>query len=322
MKVKKEGLTLVVGVSKRPADIVVGMSIKLKNIAPCCFKKLKNNCMQEAVAMRGTAQAAFAYALYEAVRDKLAGSGLEIFKTKVSDVDVNVINGMITIIWKTHGTISALRKSMSIAVSCLNPTKLFSKYAENYKLLTGNKASQVEYQPLAEEFAENIRKEILFTAVGKINITMAKVRDIVDFVVEKIPETDLHASALYHAKNRISADEVPTLFPHIVCKGLDAAVLVDYIRNNSNGINVEIANDRVVIYSKTWNTIHKNLKDSKKITNYITKKYSALEEKNELAAIFAYFTLAQGLCNTETIAQIIESGLKTTKLIEAIKKNL
>lgn len=321
MKVKKDNISLTVGTSKKPADIIVSLSIPFKGVANCCFKKLKNSCHDELGLMNGSEHAAVAYALYEHIRDKLAGSGLELFKNKVSNVDCNIIGDTITITWKTQGTGTSLRKTTGVVLSCLNPTKLFTKYSENIRFLSGKGGNKEEFNFVAKLLSESINKDINIVAVGKINTDTKKLEDIIDVIYQKLPEIEMPPAKECTAPAKKAMGEQYT-YPIIASKGLESAIVADYIRNNSGGMSVGIIDDGVVIYNKQWETKHNQLKDSKRIKDYIEKKYGKLEDKDELSPIFAYFSLSQGFCNSIVAAQIIASKLKTEKLVELLKKSL
>ena len=322
MKVNLKNITLTIGVSKKPADIVVSVSIPFKGIKQCCFNRLKNNCIGEPQMMPGSEAAALAYALVEQVRDKLAGSSLELFKNKVSNISTDVIDGHLVITYHTQGTGTALRKTAGVVASCLNPTKLFSKYTENIRFLSGGKpGKKEEFNHLAKILADGIKKEVFITAVGKINTTTDKLKDIIEVIHGKLPDIELPS-----AKECISPPKYDSNhkdeYPIIKCKGIESAIVADYIRNNSGGMSVGIDEDGITIFNKHWETKHNQLKEARRIKDYIERKYGKLEDRDELSPLFAYFSMANGYCNAHVASQIISSKLTTSKLVELLKKAL
>ena len=87
-------------------------------------------------------------------------------------------------------------------------------------------------------------------------------------------------------------------------------------------MSVSIDESGVTIYNHSWESKHKQIKDAKRIKDYVHKKYDKLEDKDELSPIFAYFALSQGLANSVVAAQVISTKLKTDRLIELLKKTL
>ena len=324
MQVKKQNIILDVGVTKKVADIIISISIPFKGIANCCFKKLICGMPSSPEIMKGTEESAISYALFEVVRDKLSGSGLELVKTKVSEVSCASIGDNLVFTFHTQGTGTALRKSCGLAVSTFNPVKLFSKYSENMKFLTGKGGNKEEFNFVAKKLAEGIKKSVHITVVGKINTELAKLQEIVGAVHNKMSSVDIPSAKEIEAPGkRVSdSDELTKPFPIVKCSGLDAAVVADYIRNNSNGMSVGIANTGVVVYNHGWEAKHKQLKDKKRISDYVHKKYAGLEDKEEFSCAFAYFAISQGFIDSDVAAKIISSKLKTTRFIEILQKTL
>ena len=321
MQVKEKQIVLTVATTKRVADIVISISIPFKGVSIHCLKKLTCNCPDDTGLAKGSEEASLAFALFEAVRDKLSGSGLELFKTKASNVSCASISDSLVITFHTQGTGTSLRKTCGILLSCLNPIKLFAKYSENMKFLSGKSGNREEFNFFVKKLADGIKKEISIVAVGKINTDAAKLKDIIKVLVTKLPTIELPSAKETETPGK-KADEEKETYPIVKCDGLSAAIIADYIRNNSNGMSVGIIDEGVVIYNKSWESKHKQLKDSKRIKDYINKKYAKLEDKEELSAIFAYFSLSEGFINSNIAEKIIASKLKTDKLIELLKKAL
>lgn len=322
MKVSQKNITLAVDQTKKVSDIIVSITIAFKGIADCCFKKLKNNCFDSQGLMKGSEQAATAFALYESIRDKLSGSGLELFKTKASNVNCNIINGHIVITWHTQGTGTALRKSAGLALTCMNPIKLFSKYSENIKFLSGKGGNREEFNYVAKQLAESIKKSIQITCIGKINTDTNKLKDIIEVLANKLPDIEMPGAKEITAPKTAMGMDMNEQYPIVKCSGLSAAITADYIRNSSNGMAVGIDELGVIIYNKSWESKHRQLQDKKRIEDYIDKKYAKIEDKDELSPIFAYFALSEGFCDGNVAASLISTTLKTDKMIEILKKTL
>jgi hypothetical protein len=321
MQVETKNILLTVAQSKRVADLVVSISIPVSGIADCCLKRLKTKCEEGSDLMPGSEMASLAFSLYETIRDKLAGSALEVFKTKVSNIDCNSIDGHFVITFNTQPTGTSLRKTCGLALSCLNVSKLFTKYSQNMKFLSGKSGNREEFNTVAKKFMEGAKKGIIITAIGKINTDVNKLKDIIAVLITKMPEFTLPSakeivSLPAHKKGMESS------YPTVKCSGLARAITADYVRNNSNGMSIGVVDEGIVIYSHIWETKHKHLKDNKRIEDYINKKYLKLEDKQELSPLFAYFSLSEGFINSDIAEKIIGSKLKTSKLIELLKKTL
>jgi hypothetical protein len=332
MQVKKGNVTLTVANTKKTSDLIIGVSIAFPGIADCCLKQLNTKQTTAHMLMNGSEEGAFVYAIFESIRDKLAGSALEIFKTKVSGIKCNSIDGHFTIIWETQGTGTSLRKTVGLALSCLNTIKLFAKYNENIRFLSGKGGNREEFNFLVKKFTEGVKKGVCVTAIGKINTDMSKLKDIVNVLDSKLPkqetapagETKVIAKKSMTSKGDKDSGLVVEIkkFPSIKCSGLSAVIVADYIRNNSGGMSVEVNDDGVTIFNSSWSVKEKQLREVRRIKDYIEKKYSRLEDNGELSPLFGYYALSEGFANAVTAERIVVSKLKTEKLIELLKKTI
>jgi hypothetical protein len=325
MLTKEKNITLDVGVSKKLSDIIVAISIPFKGICDECLKRLKANCIGDNTLMKGIEEAALAFALFETIRDKLSGSGLELTKTKASEVTCASIDGNLVITYHTQGTKTALIKTAGMALSTMNPMKLFSKYSENMKFLSGKGGKKEEFNFVAKKLAEGINKSVYITCVGRINITHEKIKESVKTLVGKLPSIDMPgAKETATPEKRVASDATASInpYPIIKCSGFASAVIADYIRNNSNGMSVEVSDNGVTIFNHGWEAKHKQLKDKDRISGYIQKKYKKLDEAGELNTVFAYLSLCNGYIDSSVASTLIHSKQKSDKFVEILKKHL
>ena len=182
MESKLKNLTLVVGMCKKVPDIAVLMGLHY-DCSKINLINLKTNNPSDEL-LNGAESSALGYALFEAIRDKFIGSPLELARSRVSRVDCDSINGKFLISWNTQGSVSMLRKTIGLALSCLDPAKLYAKYAENMKLLGGKNDRDV-FNYLANEMIDAIKKGIKVDVVGKINVDAAKLKDLLAKVDNK-----------------------------------------------------------------------------------------------------------------------------------------
>ena len=325
LQAKQQQFLVTVSPTKRVADLVVSISIPFAEVCGGCLKRLKTNCMEEAELMQGSEEASILYAQFEVIRDKLTGSALEVFKTKVSNIDCHSIDGYFVITFNTQPTGTSLRKTCGLALSCLNPAKLFSKYTQNIKFLGAKSANRETFNFVANKLMQEIKKSITITAVGKINTDKDKLNDITTSLTAKIPELMMASSKETQKPEKrhiASTASTASAYPTVKCSGLGRAILVDYIRNNAGGMSVGVNDDGIVIYSHGWHAKHKHLKDKKRIQDYIHKKYMKLEQNGELAPLFAYFSLTEGFINAVVAEKILKSKFNTDQLVELLEKAL
>ena len=322
MLTKEKNITLDFGITKKVADIIVAISIPFKGICNGCFKRLKANCTGDNTLMKGAEEAALAYAMFETIRDKLSGSILEISKTKASEVNCVSIDGNLVITYHTQGTKTALIKTAGMTLSTMNPMKLFSKYSENMKFLSGKGGSKEEFNFVAKKLAEGINKSVYITCVGRINITHEKIKESMSTLLKKLPDIDMPGAKETEAPGKRETVKEEKPYPVIKATGLSSAVLSDYIMNNGAGISVGIIDEGVVIYNHGWESKHKQLKDKDRITGYIQKKYKKLDDIGELNTVFAYLSLCNGYIDSQVASTLIHSKQKSDKFVEILKKHL
>jgi hypothetical protein len=188
------------------------------------------------------------------------------------------------------------------------------------KFLSGKPGKKEEFNHVAKKMMEGIKNSIIISAVGKINTDDAKLKDIIAVLVAKVPELSMPSAKETEAPPKHPKESMA--YPIVKCSGLARAITADFIRNNSNGMAVGVADEGLVIYSHTWETKHRQLKDAKRIEDYIDKKYMKLEEKAELGPLFTYFALGEGFINADTAEKILQTKLKTDKLVDLLKKTL
>jgi len=321
---KSKNVTIDVGVSKKLPDIIVSLSVPFKGISQHCLKKLKSNCVGDNHLSKGTEEAALAFALFETIRDKLSGSGLEVTKTKASEVNCVSIDSNLVFTWHTQGTKTALVKTVGLALTTLNPMKLHTKYSENMKFLCGKGGSKEEFNFVAKKLAEGIKKSIYITAVGRINITSEKIKDAMPTLLGKLPDIIMPSVKEIEApeKRVDKGDALIKPYPVIKATGMASAVVADYIANNSNGMSVEVGDEGVIIYNHNWETKHKQLKDKDRISGYVQKKYAKLDVIGELYTVFAYLSLSKGYIDSQVASTLVHSKLKSDKFVEILKKHL
>lgn len=309
MNTKSKQIEITVGVCKKMPDIAVMMGTPF-NCSKINLIKLKSNNPCELV--NDAERSALAYALFETVRDKFIGSPLELSRTRVSRIDCDFIDGKFVITWNTQGSFSMLRKTVGLAFSTLDPAKLYSKYAENIKLL-GGKNDRTVFNYIAAELCDSIKKTIKIAVSGKINIDDAKLKDLMASVEAKIPEM----TAIPKEKTKPPThDEYKCDYPHIKVSGLAAIVTADFIKSKSGGMGLEVFSDEIVVYNHSWESKKAALKD--RVKDYVRQKYE--KTGDDFGCILAYMAITQGYASCCTVTQMLKTKPKASDMVELIKK--
>jgi hypothetical protein len=319
MEAKLKNVELCVGPCKKLPDIAVIMGIQYKCDKHCLSKLQANsNCGE---LYDGAESAARGFALYEVIRDKFIGSPLELSRTRVSRVSCNALNGKFLISWNTQGTASMLRKTVGLALSTLNPPKLFAKYAENMKLL-GGKSDRKVFNMWASDMIKAINKSVKFAVAGKIKTTVPKLKELLSKVVKKQPKMD--ASAVKDMSKPAKHSEYKTDFPTVKVSGIAAVATADYIRNQSGGMGVDVYTDKIIVSNQSWTTKQKSLRKADRVKNYVRQKYEKLDtpKYKAFACVLAYLSITQGFADCCTVSKLIKSKPSPSSMVELIKKAL
>lgn len=313
MEHKVKNINVCVGMSRKSPDLAVIMGIHFK----CdwsCLTQLKNNITCDTV-YNGAEDSALAYALFEHIRDKFIGSPLELSKSRVSRVSCDSQNGKFVISWNTQGSLSTLRRTIAVALASLTPMKLYSKYAENMKLL-GGKSDRACFNHSANSMANAIKSNISIVAVGKIKMDAAKLKDLVNRVSIKIPKQETPpAKEITKPEKR---KDYSHTFPVVKASGIAAVLVADYIRSKSGGMAVELDSDRVVVYNKSWEVKHKALKQAARINDYVRTKYEKLGK--DFPCILAYYAITQEFTDCDTVSKILKTKLTPSNAKDLLKK--
>jgi hypothetical protein len=271
--------------------------------------------------MKGSEEACLAFALFEAVVEKLVKSPLEVSKSRVSSLSCRVIEDRLVISWSCQGTGSSLRKTCALAASVLQPHRFSGKFAENMRALTGKPGQRSDFNYAVRKAIDGLKKGIEITAVGKITTTNDKLKDILGVVSSKFSALahDVPDAKSSNAPEHKSAN-IDSKVGHVKSNGAAAIAIADYIRSNSNGMGVDIENHGIVVHNPNWESKRKALKSLPKIKDYVDKKYAKLGD--EFPSLFAYFGITQGFCHAGTAAKIIKSKQKPGELSTAINAAL
>ncbi len=310
---------LCVVVAKKAPDVVVALTIPLEGVAPCCLGKLLCNsglASAPAPMMKGGDDAALAFALFETIRDKLIGTPLDAARSRVGNVSCKSFYGSFTVYWNVQGTGSALRKSMSLALSCLAPHKLASKYVENVRALSGRNGVREHFNYCAKKMITAIKKNVHVFAVGKINTNEEKVTDLFKIAVARLP--DMLAPSDKDSKAPVIAADAPVVpaFPLVKCPEDSAVFLADYIRLNSGGMGVQVLGDNVMVYNAGWPSKAKQLAAPARIDAFV-QKYEKLGD--DLGPLLSYHALISRTANSTTVHKLMRAKLGAADIAARLK---
>jgi hypothetical protein len=308
---KYKNIELTLGVSKKVADIAVVVGIKV-NLSKHCLGILKCNHTCDKV-YEGSESAALCYALYETIRDKMVGSPLEVAKSKVSNVNCDNIDDHFLITFNTQGSISALRKNIGLILSSLAVHKLFTKYSENIKMLKG-KVDRDEFNHLANNMNDAIKKVIKIVVIGKIKTDKSKIKEMLEKVYNKLQESSNEKGTKPEKHDEFVCD-----YPKVDVDGIAAIVVADYILSKSGGMGVSV-NKEVTVYNKTWDTKKKSLASGDKIKDYVNQKYVKLSD--EFAFVLGYIAITRHLASCCIIGSLIKSNPKPATMVGLIQNAL
>lgn len=320
MEAHHKNFSVIIGVTKKVADIAVAASVPIAGVSDSCLKKLKCNCVDIQEIIKGSQEAAVCFALFETVRDKLSSSPLEVSKTRVSNISCNYIDGYFTIRWNCQGTVSNARKTIGLFLTVLHPEKLNTKYNDNIKLLSGKSGDKDEFIYCANKLIDGIKKHVQVSICGKINVDKDKLAAMMDVLQKKIPKHESIGKGTVPSHEGESKEESKVEFSFIASSGIASACLADYIRSNSGGMGVDVVNKGVIIYNKSWPSKQKQLVDTRRIKDHVDKRYKRLDV--DFANVFAYFITTQDYANSHTIQKVIKSKLSSDGLAAIIKDHL
>jgi hypothetical protein len=313
---KFKNIELTISPCKKVPDIAIVFGIHFDVCHASLFKlheSFSYGNMKGDKVYTGSEKAALAYALYTTVRDKMVGSPLELSRSRVSRIEFDAQDGKFMLSWNTQGSVSMLRKTIGIAMSSMNPHKLYSRYSINCKNL-GCSADRYIFNNIANEMAGIIAKGIKIAAVGKIKIDSAKVKDLLEKVQKKLPKLS----------NEKNSTKPPTHekfvhdFPTVKVSGIASAVVEDYIR--SQGMGTASIGSEIIVYNKSFETKKNAFKTTDRIKTYVKQKYEKLG--TDFPCVFTYLCITQLYCTCCSATQLLTTKPSAGSMVSLIQKAL
>lgn len=280
----KKGVGVHVTVTKAVPDICVVMDIPLK-VSWCTLNCLKSNDSLEGVSPGHVEKTALAYAVFECIREKLAGSPLETSKSKISSIRCSSTNKCFLVGWNSQGSLSVMRKNCAIALSCLAPHKLYSKYADNMKVL-GVPADKGAFNSAVAEMAKAIKNRVSFVVVGRIKIDNESLGKAMDVIIKKLPEQKVPAAS--QQKPMLSGEATDSPYPSMDVTGAAGYLTADYINSKANGMAAAFTGSKVIVYSRSWESKRNALLKDSILNSYIDLKFKRLKDKMSGVVMYHY----------------------------------
>lgn len=264
----------------------------------------------------GTEEAAICYSLYLMVNQMLCGDPRAISKSKVSSVTCCGHNGLFSINWNVKGTISAIRKSVGLALKVLNPAKLYSVYARIVREAGGTPKKE-SFAYVASEAASAIKSNLIVGVVGNVNADKDKLDGMLEVLKKKHSVSSVEGSKTKptgHTEcDHSNHTEVKTT-------GWASAVLSDYLRFKVRGLNPTLCDKHLLLPMKSsmYDTLSKKIKDG--VKQYVAAKYTSVGD--ELGIVFGYMTISSGSLCACDVKSMINSKMTAASVESAITKSL
>lgn len=311
---KNKRINICIEPCKKIPDLAVLISFKYE-CSTSCLKKLKYNAPAlEPKLSKDSDESALVYSLVECIKEKLTGNPLEMLKSKVSSMKCWQLNKQFMISFKCQGTGSALRKVLSVSLSCMAPQKLFSKYSENIRFL-GGVPNKKHFLYAVDKLNQGL-EQINICAVGKININSEKLNNLTSSISKKLPELmKVKKSDMEHPEER---ECVGKMYPVVKANSLESLFIADYIRSNSGGMGVELHDGVVEVYNDKWDSKRKQLSDKKRISDYVDKKYSKLVNNN-LECVVNYYGISSSYVDYNISKKLMKMKLNLSDIKKMIK---
>lgn len=308
---KKGSVSAYIQPTKLVGDCGVSVSFKAKANG-CCVCKLKA-CSMCNCFPAGSEEACLCYAMYIVVQDALCGSPAATAKSKVSKVECGTNGGDFSIAWRVKGTVSAVRKSLGIALKCLNPGKLYSIYVQCVKA-AGGKPNREAFNYVAAELAASLKDGVQVGVIGNIKADSAKLKAMLDVVSGKLSVGAIDGKKV-KPSDHTACDH--SAYAELKTDGWQAFVAKDYIDAKVRGLNVLLCDRYLLVHTKAsqWDTLAKKVK--KYVKDYVAAKYMRVN-KDDLPAVLGYMMLSDAAVGSGDIKSMLKSGLTAASVEKAI----
>jgi hypothetical protein len=269
---------------------------KLKGEKPCGCDTLAS----------GSEYTALAYCVFDAVRDKLIGSPDAQMKSKTTCVSMGFCHGNFIISYVCQPSLTAVRKSLGLALSRMDAGKMYPRY-QKYMRLLGGKPNRDEFDYCVAML--DVEPNIVICA--KTDITKDKLKAIQEVVEKKLPEQTKGPKGV--KPESFSKDMGETEYPTVSGDGVSSMFVLDFL----DAIQVPALFDgkNIILYTK-----NKVPADASKIERYTASSYGKLKDKINQVAVFS--ATSRGLLCFGHLGQLENEKLTPSSIASMIKKAL
>lgn len=314
---KAGGLTVYIAPTKLVGNVAVSMCFPM-HVNGCALAKMGaggQDCGSTCFPS-GTEEAAVCYSLYLMINQVLCGDPLAISKSKVSSVTCCGHNGLFSINWNVKGTVSAVRKSVGLALRVLNPAKMYPVYCRVLREV-GGVPKKESFAYVASEAASAVKSSLTVGVVGNINVDKDKLDGMLEVLKKKHSVAAVEGSK---SKPTDHTDCEHTNYAEVKTTGWASAAVSDYLRFKVRGLNPTLCDKYLLLPMKqsAYETLAKKAKDGVKA--YVAAKYTKLGDN--LGVVFGYMTLSSGMLCACDVKSMINAKLTASTVEGAINKAL
>jgi hypothetical protein len=308
MEVKDSNMCITYNQSKVAPSAAVSISIQAPDINWFVFKKLvaERPCMCSTLSAYSE-YTALLYSMFDDIRDRLIGTPEAQVKSKVNTITCSVSGGCLVISYTTQSSLTAIRKSLGLAISRMAPHKVYPRYSKYMRMLGGT-PKRDEFMNCAKRISAKLHPKVY--VVAKAKITSEKLKALHSVVSKKTPDTSGIAAGTRPESEK--NDRGHSDFLEIKVKGADLMFCADYLAANNTPFAA--ANNMLIVYAKKL----PNLKDAA-VKRYAEKH---IKLKDKLKPALAYSATSSAALAYDDIVELVESNVTVASISSAIKKNL
>jgi hypothetical protein len=315
MEVSQDNFSLSVMPTRRVADVVVSMSFSLAGDG-YTYSQLTHGASCEAKP-NGAEATVLAYALYRVISDKISGDPLAVQRSKCGAVLPSYTGNTFGISWSTQGSVSAVRKTLGIALSQLRPAAVYSVYADLMRGLNHTPRRE-HFEYAADELIASLKKHVRVVVIGKINLpkegAKAKLSDALETAVRKFNLAPAGKKVKPTPEGSCADDAESS----VVVSGWRQAVVHSYLEAQLRGVMVSQSGDRLLLSKKksSLESALGKLGDKAKVSVYTAAKFGKIGD--ELVVLYSYLMVSQGLATAHDILDMAKAKPSVSDLTKVI----
>jgi hypothetical protein len=317
---KKNNLHLYISQTNKVGNVVVSIGFET-NCSASTLRHLKSGCScncqtdEKKCFSKGAECTSVCFSLYKVIQNKLAGTPLDVFKSKVGKVCCNFTQGVFYVFWDVQGTVSAVRKSLGMALSCIQPSKVYSIYQDCMRVLQHHSDRNV-FNFAADELCKSINSKLVCAVVGKIKADDTKLNAMLDVLSKKLSKLDCEG------KKEKPAEYVECVSEHclVKCSGWASGVLRDYLNFKLKGITISTTDNGLCLNMKEarFDTMKSKLKEG--VSDFMNAKFGKV--KTDLYPILSYLLLSSGSLDPINVQKLLKDKPSVSEMEKAVSKCL